>query len=256
MRTKILNTQTSWQNMLLDLAKIAKDENLKLKTVLHVGAHVAEEQEIYSAMDVEQVTWIEANPNLAQKLESKFANSKQHSIHNYFLGNTTGNSVSFNITNNLQSSSGYALKDHKTFYPDIDVIEQIELITQRADDLIKENALPLQQYDLIVLDIQGGELNALEGMPNLINSSHAIYTEVNILELYKNSPTLKDIDEHLSKFRFKRTHMFLHRHGWGDAFYQRMAQNETPQNYKSEYSKLNRKYSFNLWKRKIRNLVR
>lgn len=242
--------------MLLDLAKIAAEINLNINSIFHVGAHLAEELELYQQLNIKHVAWVEANPQLLSTLKEKLKGIENHTLHNYYLSNEQGKRVEFNITNNGQSSSGLDLKDHKIFYPDIKIINQIEIESTTADYLFNKNTFALSSYDLVVLDIQGSELNALRGMTQLLKTCQAIYTEINILELYRGVPTLKEIDLFLSHHNFKRTHMHLHKHGWGDAFYCRQPENETIKLDANEYFKLNRKYALQKIKRKIRNLIK
>jgi hypothetical protein len=43
------------------------------KFVLHVGAHLAEEEKKYRALDWGHITWIEAQPKLVRVLESSLS---------------------------------------------------------------------------------------------------------------------------------------------------------------------------------------
>ena len=64
------------------------------------------------------------------------------------------------------------------------------------------------------------ELKAMKSMGEHINKFDYIYTEVNTEYVYKNCALLKDIDQYLSKFGFKRAAIKMcGNFGWGDAFY-------------------------------------
>ncbi len=51
--------------------------------------------------------------------------------------------------------------------------------------------------DLLWMDIQGGELMALQGMSDRIHDVKLIHTEVELLEIYKNQPLFRDIKKFL-----------------------------------------------------------
>ena len=70
------------------------------------------------------------------------------------------------------------------------------------------------------LDIQGAELSALRGMGRNISTCLAIYTEVNLRELYKGVPLLEEMDAFLSEKGFVRVDWEIFSQlGWGDALY-------------------------------------
>ena len=50
--------------MLIPYNKIVEKYNLNIKTVLHIGAHKAEEHDDYFNNGCEEVVWVEANPKL------------------------------------------------------------------------------------------------------------------------------------------------------------------------------------------------
>ena len=78
-----------------------------------------------------------------------------------------------------------------------EVIEKIPLTTQRLDD-IKE----IEAIDLLKIDIQGGELSVFQNGSRLLAKAVCIQTEVSFLTLYKDQPTLGDIDIELRKQGF------------------------------------------------------
>ena len=77
-----------------------------------------------------------------------------------------------------------------------------------------------QNLNFLNLDIQGMELKAMKSMGDHISKLDFIYTEVNTEYVYKNCALLKEIDEYLSKYGFKRVAIKMcGNYGWGDAFY-------------------------------------
>ena len=61
----------------------------------------------------------------------------------------------------------------------------------RLDDILKPQTLP--GPILVKLDVQGFELAALQGMPNLLEQALFVYTEVSFVELYEKQPLADEI---------------------------------------------------------------
>lgn len=77
------------------------------------------------------------------------------------------------------------------------VVEEISVSTSRLDDVIGEGAL-----DFLKIDIQGGELTAIENGRRCLAHAVAIQAEVSFFPLYEAQPTFSDIDQALRKLGF------------------------------------------------------
>lgn len=186
--------------------------NIKCNTVLHVGAHYGEEDELYTEFGVEPI-YVEASPVVFQKLKKKKPHRKMHNI---AISNKPGKDKFFIANNAGFSNSLLELDQHKIIYPDCEYICDIEVDCTTIDLLVEENHYNI---DVICLDIQGAELMALEGATKTLKNVNIIYIEVALVSLYKNSPILPDLDKFLKKFNFKRVLTTLEENEWGDALY-------------------------------------
>ncbi|NJN24998.1 MAG: hypothetical protein HC819_02945 [Cyclobacteriaceae bacterium] len=54
--------------MLISLKYLKDKYKIVVENVLHIGAHKGEELELYNALGVKNVLWVEANPDLAKML--------------------------------------------------------------------------------------------------------------------------------------------------------------------------------------------
>jgi FkbM family methyltransferase len=70
-----------------------------------------------------------------------------------------------------------------------EVIERVPLQTRRLDDISE-----IQHLDFLKIDIQGGELAVFQGGKTKLAEAVAIQTEISFVTLYKNQPSLGDID--------------------------------------------------------------
>jgi len=226
--------------MLLDLETILTHYQLSLNTVLHLGAHLCEERSVYQKLgcDDEQVLWIEANPEIAEQARKKYPKAQ---IFNYTVSNNSGEKVKFYITNNGQSSSLLKLGTHSLHHPDIRVIKEITVETIRLDDLFEiENSFDIisehetaasssthqrekstdpAKINLLVLDVQGVELDSIKSLGYHLSKFEAVYTEVNQEEVYQGCSLIGEIDDYLDKKGYQRVETKMTPHRWGDALY-------------------------------------
>jgi FkbM family methyltransferase len=113
----------------------------------------------------------------------------------------TNEPVQFNLTRKEQNSSCY--KPNISFLKNFPDIERFTI--ENTLDLIpvKISDLNIGQIDFIKLDIQGGELNVLQGIGNKLTNTIGLEIEVEFLELYKNQPTYGDLNNFLLNFNFE-----------------------------------------------------
>jgi FkbM family methyltransferase len=203
--------------MLIDFDTIVKKYG-KPNGIIHIGAHLMEEKDAYLKHSINNILWIEANPEIFNQINIIPKNANEIVL-NAVISNTDGDIVNFNITNNGQSSSILGLDKHKEYYPNICVDKTISVTTQRMDTLIEHNSIDIYKYNFVNIDIQGAELLALKGFGNLLKNISYIYTEINTNSLYKNCALLTEIDDYLNNFNFKRVEIEMTNFEWGDALY-------------------------------------
>lgn len=203
--------------MLIPFNSIFNKYNLKIKGILHIGAHECEEKNDYNQEGIsdDKIIWIEKNPLIAEKMAKIVPN-----VYNALISDKE-EEVKFIVTNNDQSSSILELGTHKKEHPHIIEVNRINLKTMSIQDFLERNRIE-PFFNFINLDIQGAELLALKGMGDLLKNIDYIYSEVNEKYLYKNCGLIGEIDKYLGQFGFKRVETVMTRHGWGDAFYIRV----------------------------------
>lgn len=193
--------------------------NLPIKGIIHIGAHEAEEYESYKDISVEKMIWIEANPDLIGFLENKFNGIDNIKIFNEAIFDEE-KSVSFKISNNLQSSSILNLKEHKKLFPNIHYVKEIKTITKRFDNLCIEKDINIEDYNFLNVDVQGVDLNVILSFGKLLDNIDFVYSEINTVEVYEGCHTIDQFDSTMNSKGFERvmTHIY-HGGGWGDALY-------------------------------------
>lgn len=204
--------------MLIPFSELVKEFGLKIRGVIHVGAHECQELQAYNEIGVptNKILWYEAQESICQQVLKKNSNIK---IYQAIVSDVDGAKVSFMVTNNGQSSSMLELAKHKEYHPWVIEQSRFEGTTKKLDTIFKDNKEDLTQYNFLNMDIQGAELLALKGATNLLSHIDYMYLEVNDQELYKGCALITDIDIYVEKFGFKRVKTKMTEHHWGDALY-------------------------------------
>lgn len=206
--------------MLIDhkeIQTILANANIPISGVLHVGAHDCEELGFYTNWGVSSnnIIWIDA---ISEKVEQ----AKSRGIPNVYRAVITDKDdviVTFNISNNVQSSSILNLKTHLQEHPSVHYVSSTRETSVTIDTFFKRNNLDPAKYSFWNLDIQGAELLALTGASESIAYATALYLEVNEKELYEGCALIGQLDTFLSKYGFARIKTYMTHHGWGDALY-------------------------------------
>lgn len=168
--------------------------------VLHVGAHYGLELESYLACGFQRVTYVEANPQVWDALEehlefwrrwgevmrSSYRACPPHLEMLRAAASDQSGTARLHLTECPGQSSLMSPLD-----PGIRVVDQAEVQTARLDELVSDVAA----YSLVVLDIQGAELQALRGAPLLLGQARMVVVEVNFKRRYQGCPLAREVDD-------------------------------------------------------------
>jgi FkbM family methyltransferase len=199
--------------------KLLAEKGIKVQGALHIGAHDCEEMPFYNAMGIpgNKVIWIDA-------IQSKVDEGKARGIPNIFQAVITDkddDTVTFHVTNNVQSSSILEFGSHARHHPQVHFVNTVDLKTVTVDTFLNRNSADPSLYDFWNFDIQGAEMLALRGATNALQYAKAIYLEVNTEEVYKGCAKMDEIDSFLKPAGFTRVMTTITQFGWGDALYVR-----------------------------------
>jgi len=202
--------------MMMDFQDLVRKYKVDVKGVLHVGAHLAEEAEVYESVNSGTVWWVEANPSVLPKIEQKISRFRDQWLIHALVYSEDGAELEFNVTNyDGMSSSIYEFGTHTSFSPDVLFTDKIKLTTKTLDTICKANNITA---NFLNMDLQGAEGPALRGAESLINRLDYIMTEVNKDEVYVGCTRIEEIDKILEDFQRVET-LWVSTQGWGDAFY-------------------------------------
>jgi FkbM family methyltransferase len=200
--------------MLLDFDSIYRKYNLKVKGVIHIGAHYGQENELYKRHNIKNKIFFEPLPHVFTTLKSKVNDAI---LVNKALGSKKGKVEMYvEFQNNSQSSSVLKPKLHVSQYPWIKFENKITVDMTTLDDYLSR--LPIE-FNFINMDVQGYELEVMKGSVKTLEKIDYIISEVNKEELYENCVRVEQLDEFLSRFEFKRVETTWEGVTWGDALY-------------------------------------
>jgi FkbM family methyltransferase len=202
--------------MLLNLDNLTKKYDLKIKGVLHIGAHIGQEYNTYQRLGINNVMFFEPVPSTFQRLKENVGDNAI--LVNTALGNIEGEVEMFTETINEGQSSSVLQPDyHLVQHPNIQFNGKETVKITKLDNFIKDK--DKDKYNFINVDVQGYELEVFKGGSEFINSIDYIMTEVNRAELYKGCARIEELDSFLSGYGFERVETTWDGGTWGDAFY-------------------------------------
>ena len=112
--------------------------------------------------------------------------------------------IKFNIANNDSSTSSiFELKYSKILYPSLNYTKSILLNSKNIKTIVNEKKINLNNFDSLVLDVQGAELKILKGAGHLINKFKYIKLEAAEFQMYSRNPLYSEISKYLYSLGFK-----------------------------------------------------
>jgi FkbM family methyltransferase len=142
-------------------------------------------------------------PELAKAINDTYLSNERVIVHNKALG-SENKRVLFNVVNNIVSSSILTPTDINRVYhgSKIDISRTIEVDQVRLDEVLSKD------IDILKIDLQGYELEALKGCERLFSRIKAITTEIEFVSLYEEQPLFSDIDIFLRGKGFKLLNLY------------------------------------------------
>ncbi len=171
----------------------------KYDIVIDVGANIGQFSLLASVESSAIIYAFEPNKEALKKFKINFHNNNKVKLFNFALGEKE-TSKSFYITNKNDSSSLLEpIEKELNKFGKIKV-ENVENITiQRADEILNKYNL---DNSILKIDVQGYELNVLQGFEKIIDKIDTIYCECSFIEFYKDQPLVFEIINFLSNKSF------------------------------------------------------
>lgn len=183
--------------------KIQKNNPVIIDGGAHHGNII---QNFLSSYDHPLIYAFEPLPDSVDLLKNRFSGFSHVKIFEKALG-ATNSPVAFNELRNTVSSS--ILSPGELLYQyhgsKMDILKTIEVEQIRLDSVAE---LKDREIDILKLDLQGYELEALKGMTGIIKKIKSITLEVEFIALYKNQALFSDIDFFLRQNNFQLFNLY------------------------------------------------
>lgn len=187
--------------------------------IIHVGANIGQEISAYRSSGAQICLYFEPIPDAFEKLKSNLDNIPNHYPLQHLISDKDDEEEVFYISNNSLSSSMLALGKHSILYPDIKYVNSLKIKTITLDSIIKQK-FATQNFDTLIMDVQGAELKVLNGADRLlIESLMYVYAEVSEETLYEGGCTFEEVTAFLKSYGFRLKNLSMNYRNWGNALY-------------------------------------
>ena len=196
---------------------------ISVRGVVHVGANVGQEAATYQELKVPKVVWIEAQEECREPLEATLAKQGRDEdvVAITAISSEAGSAKLFRTDNSISTSLKPLGHGHKSYFPFIQQAEVQDIQTETLDGLFQRLALRAQDFDFMYLDVQGSELDVLQGSREVLPHIRFIVTEISSEEHYKGGCAEKDLHDFLLAHGFQLRERQMPPIGHGNAFYAR-----------------------------------
>jgi FkbM family methyltransferase len=189
--------------------------------IIHAGAHLVQERDVYKRLQLEPVLWVEANPQITKQAEKILESYPKQHIVNAALWNVAGEKKEFSIAGNEGSSSSLLeLGLITASHPEVFLEGKFQIETSTLKDVLLDSPEIYQSADFLLLDTQGSEYQVIQGLGESINQLKYILTEVSTKQLYRGTRLFNELTQMLQELKFDLVASQVNvTTGWGDALY-------------------------------------
>jgi len=144
----------------------------------------------------------EGRPDLAKGLRKQFRDKINVKVYNFALGEVNG-STKFNITKYIGTGSVLSPSAQSARYNGqrVEIVDTVNVPMVRIDKMVPK-------ADMIKLDIQGGEVGAINGIGTVMDRIKIIVTEVMFYAAYKDQPLFCEINSLLEGYGFQLFNLY------------------------------------------------
>jgi FkbM family methyltransferase len=176
-------------------------------TVIDVGANIGQFSLMTRAIHPGAIIHaFEPLRGMADVYEKLFAGDPRAVLHRCAAGASASTSE-LNVSKQPDSSSLLPISDRQAaLFPGTEKAGEESVRIERIDDVLDVAALP--EPILVKLDVQGFELEALKGMPRVLERARWVYVEVSFISLYTGQPLANEISHWLNQHGFELTGIY------------------------------------------------
>jgi FkbM family methyltransferase len=203
-----------------------------LGTVVHVGAHAGEEVDAYRAAGADRIMLVEASPASSAELERRFGDAPDVEVVHAAVGDQDGEArlmLHTNARGETESASLLPMKELARIVPTLSTEATVEVPARTLDTLLERSGVDAAEVGLLVLDVQGAELQVLRGAALALRAVRAVLTEVALIDLYDGAAREEDVVREMQNAGFVRVDALYYElyegdrrfPAWGDVLFTR-----------------------------------
>jgi FkbM family methyltransferase len=208
----------------LDIAELLRTHRIPVRGLVHLGAHEGQELPAYRRIGAFPIALIEAHPEIHSRLAAIMADHVDVTTVHAAVSDREG-PMTLHVVANDQCNSLLPIGTLGRLLPNIIERATIEVPGRTLDSLFAEwraSGAAIADANVLVSDIQGAELMALQGGRSILPQLDAVVLEVSFDDLYTGCAQVEEIDQFMSGAGFSRVATVSAWHpGWSDAFYRR-----------------------------------
>ena len=215
-KPKPLPVEYSTSNLWDDVKSLAPQADVVLDCGANVGQMASGFRNAYPNAEIYSFEPVSA---VFEALRSQSETLRVHPVHKA-VGDRNG-TTTINLTAGAEAHSllGFLEGNPCEKWTRVVGREQVGVCT--LDRWCEENQIDPRRVDILKLDVQGAELQALQGARKLLETTKVVYLEVSFVPIYKEGPLFGEIDAFLSRCGYRRHAIYpsdqpCH---WGDALY-------------------------------------
>jgi FkbM family methyltransferase len=189
-----------------------------VRGIVHVGAHYGGEYQEYVDFFGSNTTihWFEPQKDVFDVLMSNLETKPNNYFYNYGLGSINEVKQIWTEKENKGESASFSKpKKHLEQYPNINFFESDYFEIKKLDEF------NIQDSNVLVLDVQGFEMEVLKGSTETLKNIDHIFCEINSIEMYEGCPTLSELCEFLYQHGFTLREDYWTDGSWGDGYWSR-----------------------------------
>lgn len=200
--------------------------NLEPTGVLHAGAHLVQEREMYQELGIEPVLWVEAHPETAKLAANLLKNFPNQKLIEAALWSKSNHEITLTEAGNEGSSSSLLELGLITgSHPQVVCTNQFKVSTRTLEDILNAEVQLANQINFLCVDTQGAEAEVISGLGKRISNFNYILAEVSIRRLYKGAVLFRELTQILDRHGFILIGSNVNKKtGWGDAMYVRTSE--------------------------------